>query len=338
MLQGEKLQKAYHDYIVNYSVEANLAPTTVQNKKDTLKRLITFLDGRPFTLKTCREFLSYLYSNGWNSPNSRLDLVRVLRAFVNFLYNYKYIKENFSKELIKPKVPNKEFEYVEPKKVEEIIIAGTEYSVHDNERNRKIKDEMRAALRFILRTGLRINELISLKGSDLNLDDNPATFWVISKGGNRDVLPLPKDMLDELKIRSNNDRLFEVTATTCNLVLQRGAKKLGIKIKITNHTLRHIFATYLDKNKVTPQFTQRLMRHSSIEITNRYYTHLDLQDLSLAVNSAQGVVVNGLTPVQMFDNVEIAVSQTGIKNDNRFNCMIERTQDAKEMVIRISCG
>lgn len=208
MLDQQSLKRAINDYIVNYSAEANLAPSTVLNKKDTLKRLIAFLDGRPFNLNTCREYLAYMYTHGWKTPNSRLDLVRVLRAFVNFLHKYNYIKENFAHKLIKPKVPKREFDYVEPELVEKNILAGTEYSPFDNERNRKIKDEMRVGLRFLLRTGLRINELVTLKGNDLNLYDKPPTFWVISKGGNREILPIPIDMIEELKNRINNTRLF----------------------------------------------------------------------------------------------------------------------------------
>lgn len=83
---------------------------------------------------------------------------------------------------------------------------------------------MREALRFILRTGLRINELLMLKGSDLNLYDNPPTFWVLSKGGNRELLPLPKDMLEELKTRQRMSAFFKLRkkpAMMCYSVVQR---------------------------------------------------------------------------------------------------------------------
>lgn len=323
-LHQESLQNAIHDYLVNYSNEANLAPKTVQNKKDMLKRLVPFLQDRPFTFETCREFIAYMFAHGWNTPNTRLNLVRVMRAFVNFLYKHKYIEENFAQELAKPKVPRKEFDYVDPETVEKIIIAGTEPSPYDNDRNRKIKVEMRACLRFILRTGLRINEAITLKGSDLNLFDNPPTFWVISKGGNREILPLPKDMIDELKTRLDKERVFEVTEKTCNEVLQRGAKALGLPVKLTNHSLRHIFASNLVKNRVPIQMVSRLLRHSSVEITDKTYTHLDVNDLSLILNSNQTVVEKGLTPEQVFMNIEQAIKSTGIDRDNRFTISFKK--------------
>lgn len=323
MLQGQKLQQAYDDYINNYSVEKGLEAKSVQNKKDILKRLIPYLKDKPLILETCRQYSHYMYNRGWDKPNSRVNIIKNLRAFVNFLYKYKYIEENFSQELIKPKIPRREFDYVDPETVEKIIIAGTEVGIGDRPRSKKIKVETRAALRFLLRTGLRITELLTLKGSDLNLYDNPPTFWVLSKGGNREILPLPKDMLEELKDRQKNKRVFEVTKETCNDVLQRGAKALGLPVRLTNHSLRHIFASNLVKNKVPVQMVSRLMRHSSVEITDKTYTHLDVNDLSLILNSNQTIVSNGLTPKQVFENIAQAVKNTGVDRYERFTLKVD---------------
>lgn len=115
MLNQKSLELAIADYLDNYSIEANLSPKTVRNKREILKRLPPFLKDKSFDLNSCREFLAHLYKNGWKTPNSRLDLVRVMRAFVNFLFKHKYIEENFAILLVKPKVPQKEFDYVDPK-------------------------------------------------------------------------------------------------------------------------------------------------------------------------------------------------------------------------------
>lgn len=336
LLQQEFLQKAIDDYIINYSIEAGLMEKTIRNKKEILNRVFKFLDGKPYNFDNVKSFISFMYQNGWTTPNSRRDLVTVLRAFTNFLYKRKYISENFAQDLVRPKVPRKEFDYVDPETVEKIIIAGTEPGKEDNSRNKTIKTEMRQALRFILRTGLRINELISLKGSDLNLYDNPPTFWVLSKGGNRELLPLPKDMLNELEKRFKNERVFCVTEKTCNTVLERGVKILGIPVHLTNHSLRHIFASNLVKNGVPIQMVSRLMRHSSVEITDKTYTHLNVNDLFLIINSKQKIIIEGLSSSQILDNVEYAVKTSGIQNAPRFKVNIERNKIANEMVIKIN--
>lgn len=333
MLRKNLLQKAVDDYLVNYSIEAGLMEKTIRNKRGILNRFLIYLNGREYSQDTVKTFLSHLFSHGWNTPNSRLDLVKVFRAFTNFLYKRKYIKENFAQDLVKPKVPKRDFNYISPETVEKIIEAGTEIGVGDRTRSIYIKSETKAALRFLLRTGLRINELIQLKGTDFNLNDNPPTYFVNSKGGNRELLPLPKDMLEELKIRSERqNRVFEVTKETCNDVLQRGALKLGIKTEISNHSLRHIFASNLVKNKVPIQMVSRLMRHSSVEITDKTYSHLDQNDLSLILNSVQGVVREGLDKNQSFDLIEQSISSTKIILDRRFKLKETR----KENLLTIS--
>jgi integrase/recombinase XerD len=332
MLRKDLLQKAVDDYLVNYSIEAGLMEKTVRNKKGILLRFLKYLDGKPYSQENVKSFLSYLFNNGWNTPNSRLDLVKVFRAFTNFLYKRKYIKENFAQDLVKPRVPKKDFNYISPETVEKIIEAGTEIGTGDRARSIYIKSETKLALRFLLRTGLRINELLQLKGMDLNLYDDPPTYFVNSKGGNRELLPLPKDMLEELLKRSERHRVFEVTKETCNDVLQRGAKKLGIKTEISNHSLRHIFASNLVKNKVPIQMVSRLMRHSSVTITDKTYSHLDATDLALILNN-QRIVTRGLTSKQIFDNIIQALEVTGIRQDNRFNIQIMQSEELLQITL-----
>lgn len=337
-LQGENLKKAINDYVIDYSLEVGMSPRTIQNKKELLNRLLLFLNGRPYTLATARSFAAELFQT-WKTPNSRLDLIRMIRAFTNFLHKRKYISESFANELTKPKVPQKPFDYVAPELVEKLIEAGTNPTPRgvkgDNSRNRAIKNEVRLAMRFALRTGLRISELISLRGDDLNLYDNPVTFWVNSKGGDRDLLPFPKDMIEDFIPRLRCEKLFKITAKTCNVALKRGARKLGVKAKLTCHSLRHIFASNMVKQGVPIQKVQRLMRHSSVEITDKTYTHLNVNDLSLVMNQ-QPIVRNGLDPKQIFESLEQAVKQSGVEDDDRFHLEIQRGTLEFSFVVRLS--
>ena len=86
MLQGQELQNAYNNYIINYSIEKGLEIKSIQNKKNILGKLLPFLNGRPLTFETCREYSFFMYENGWNKPNSRANIIKNLPAFVNFLY------------------------------------------------------------------------------------------------------------------------------------------------------------------------------------------------------------------------------------------------------------
>ena len=189
--------------------------TSVKNKQDVLKKLIPFLDGRPLTFETCREYAFFMYENGWNKPNSRVNIIENLRAFINFFFERGYIQENFSKKLIKPKVVREPLRLPSEVDAEKCILAGTEPGKYDNARNIKIKAETRLCLQFVLRTGLRISEALNLKGSDINPSDDEPSFQVRSKEGKISLLPIPSDMIEEMKKGINRKRVFEAIDKTC---------------------------------------------------------------------------------------------------------------------------
>ncbi len=50
------------------------------------------------------------------------------------------------------------------------------------------------------------------------------------------------------------------------------------------HSLRHTFCTLLARSGVQPQIAQKLMRHSSIDLTMNFYTHILMEDNMSAVS------------------------------------------------------
>lgn len=263
-------------------IERNLSKRTIKNKKYALTRLFLYLGKSPLNINSCRKYTVHLYNREW-SPSSIGAELKMIKAFVNYLEKYKFIEKSWSKEITLPKVKRRSLNIVSARVAEEIIIVGSEPGEHDHRLHQKSKSELRAALRFILRTGLRLSELLSLKYLDLNLKNS--TYNVISKGGNLDILPLPEDMLWEVAKRKQQNRLFKVSPEALNRTLKRGSSKLNISPHLTVHTLRHIFCTSLLKRGVSLQIVSRLMRHSNVGITDKIYSHYLVEDLSIALNS-----------------------------------------------------
>jgi len=331
-LVKEQIERAiFKDYVEEHSAICGLRRETVRGKRDTLKRFVKWLGSKSFNAKSCCEWLKHLSDKGWK-PVSIKHEVRILRATVRFLFSRGFIKENFSSQIPYPKVHKKPLEIVPAELAEKIIIAGTEPGSGDNWINKKRKKEYRTALRFVLRTGLRNRELRDLKGKDINLEEE--TFFVRSKSGNIDVLPIPRDMLGELKKRKDKLQLFEVTAKTLNYSLKRGGKRLGILTKVRTHTLRHIFCTSLLKRGVPIQIVSRLMRHASVALTDSVYSHYQIEDLKLALNSRHPLILEGLDKKSVFKSIQNAIDSTGIKNDKRFE--VEIKNNSKSILIKVS--
>jgi site-specific recombinase XerD len=262
-------------------IERNLSKTTIKNKKYALTRLFHYLEDKPLNISNCRKYTVHLYNQEW-SPSSISAELKMIKAFVNYLERYKYIKHSWAKDIALPKEKRRLFNIVSAKVAENIIIVGSEPGEHDHKLHKESKNEHRAALRFILRTGLRISELLSLKYLDLNLKNS--TYSVLSKGGNIDILPLPEDMLWEVAKRKQQNRLFKVSHEIMNRTLKRGSSKLNISPHLTVHTLRHIFCTSLLKRGVSLQIVSRLMRHSNVGITDKVYSHYLIDDLCKGLN------------------------------------------------------
>lgn len=320
MLQGQKLQQAYEDYIINYSIEKGLEAKSIRNKRDILDKLIPFLNDRPLIFETCREYAFYMYEHGWNKPNSRVNIIKNLRAFVNFLYERGYIDENFSKKLIKPKVIREPLRLSSEADAEKCIIAGTEPGRFDNARNKRIKAETRLCLQFVLRTGLRISEALNLKGIHLSPYDDQPSFQVRSKGGKISLLPIPEDMIEEMKQRVNKIRVFEVTEKTCNKNLKDGMAKLGIPYLLTCHKLRDIYSLSRLRRGNSLQIVSRTLRHSSVAITDKCYSDYVLDDLVEAINDSP-LIKHSLTSEQLV-NKGIEAFRRAVGDDKRIDIKI----------------
>lgn len=319
------LNAAATEYTEVYSLEQNIRPTSAKNRRNGIKRFLTFLGDKPFTIENLRLYVASLHRKKYKTSSVRAAITQV-KALSTFLYKRKYMSENIALELIKPKLHKEPLKLISPELVEKVIIAGTEIGKGDRARSKRIKAETKLALRFILRSGIRVTEALKLKGEDLNLDDEPPTFFVNSKGGDIEKLPLPKDLLGELKSRISRKRLFEFTQETANDVLQRGAIKLGVTEHLHVHLLRHIFATSNLKNGIPLQVVSRLMRHKSVEITDSTYSHYDVSDLAFALNN-QPIIRQGLATDEVLQNIEQAVKRTGIEKDERFQLEIKRDKD-----------
>jgi len=328
---GKKLQEAIDDYVENYSrAELGLSNKTLKNKRNVLKRFQRFAGENPLSPNTIRKYSHHLAEIGLKSSSRRFYL-RAIKAFINFLYKREYISKNFSNEIVTPKVLRKKLDIVPAEVAEKVILTATEPAENSNCVSKQSKHTQRIALRFVLRTGLRASELLKLKREDINPEEG--VFTVQSKGGNIDVLPLPQDMVGELKNLKKGDSLFNIASETLNVALKRGSKELGVKPYLTLHTLRHIFCTTLLKSGVSLQVVSRLMRHSSVKITDSVYSHYNINDLKLALNSRHPLIRKSLSVPDVFSNIERKISNMKLKEDKRFVTNIERS--SSEFTLRV---
>jgi integrase len=159
--------------------------------------------------------------------------------------------------------------------------------------------ERSLAYRVLALTGLRLGELASIRVCDLNLDAPRATLLLQARHAkNRQgaTIVLRADLATELRQwittgEGASDRpLFRVSHSLLH-VFNRDIKFAGIAKRdergrtVCIHSLRHSFATMLNRHGVAPRVAQAAMRHSTISLTMQTYTDPRLLDVAAAVEA-----------------------------------------------------
>ena len=152
----------------------------------------------------------------------------------------------------------------------------------------------KALLETLYATGSRASEVVNLKSADVYLDSGFCKCF--GKGSKQRIVPLGKyavaalrRYLDELR-----PRLVQAAPDSPNVFVSRGgkplaremlwvlvkkyAKRAGLTVKVSPHTLRHSFATHLLAGGADLRTVQELLGHASIR-TTQLYTHVDRERL-----------------------------------------------------------
>lgn len=160
--------------------------------------------------------------------------------------------------------------------------------------------------RFLLQTGLRTGELVGLKWEHVDFKNRVLSIeqsmeyrykvgeWRIgepkSKSGYRKI-PLTEEAVRILKAQKEKNKKIEaipekwseyiflsrkgepVKNSTYDTALFKICDKAGIK-RFSMHVLRHTFATRCIEAGMKPKTLQRILGHSSIQITMNLYVHV----------------------------------------------------------------
>jgi integrase len=139
-----------------------------------------------------------------------------------------------------------------------------------------------------LLAGLRRGDMVNLTWGCVDLEAHCLTIRGGKAKQREDRLPITPELLAELaRVRPRNAMPFSKVfpKPVCNETRKKDFIRAGIELKddagevADLHALRTTFATNLALQGVPPAITQVLMRHTSIELTMRYYTRLKMRDL-----------------------------------------------------------
>ena len=274
--------KRYMRYL---KLERNHFDNTIEAYRHDLLMLLDFLkehDLQPTAVKLedLQQFAVTLHEKGVVAKSQARILCGV-RAFYRFLLLDGYIDADPSELLESPKLPFHIPEYLTLEEVDQLE-ASFDMSKPESQRNRAI-------IEVLFSCGLRVSELVTLKLSDLYLEEK--FVRVIGKGNKERLVPISDKAIHELELwfsdrchldikKGEEDYVFlnrrgsHLTRVMILIMIKRQAEEAGIKKVISPHTLRHSFATALLKGGADLRVIQALLGHEDIG-TTEIYTHID---------------------------------------------------------------
>ncbi len=265
-------------------MERGLSPNTLAAYRADLVALSRWLatQGGSITESNRADLLGFI---AWRvecgaRPRSTARQLSSFRRFYRFLIREGVIKDDPTAQIAMPKIGRSLPKSLSEEEVESLLNAPV---VND-----ALGSRDRTMLEVLYATGLRVSELVSLKATQLNL--NQGVLRVVGKGDRERLIPLGEEAVRWLKefigtargeilLDRHTDYLFPtrrgdfMTRQAFWHIIKRYARKSGIDKELSPHTLRHAFATHLLNHGADLRVVQMLLGHSDLS-TTQIYTHV----------------------------------------------------------------
>jgi integrase/recombinase XerD len=274
------------DSYINYLRDVRrMSPNTVESYARDLAALDAFADKRHTTVEvlTRRDleaFARALMTQGL-APRSVARTIACVRGFYRFLAVERKLDQSPAADLRAPRAWPALPKFLDLDEVDRLLAQP------DVSTPRGLRDK--ALLELLYASGMRVTELLTLKPSDLNLDEGHLTCT--GKGDKQRLVPMGQNAADWLRryIREGRPQLLPARPSAWLFVNARDGGPLsrvgfwkvlkgyglraGISREISPHVLRHSFATHLLERGADLRAIQVMLGHADLS-TTQIYTHV----------------------------------------------------------------
>jgi site-specific recombinase XerD len=258
----------------------NLSAHSIKESGRIILHFLGFLDQKGptvycLTRQDINAYVQYEQDRGLMTTSVATHL-RIVYAFIVFLVGHGVLPNTIMQPKIKIKLPEPLPRAIPAEDVQRLLAAIT--AVRD-----------RALILLLLRTGMRIGELLEVKLSDLNLAERKILIYVGEKNYqgravyyNEDAAQALQNWLTERDTqsgylfpgRAGQGTLSYVTAWSA---MRKALDRAGLSEKgYSLHHLRHTFATDMLNAGMRLEVLQQILGHQEIEMTLRYAKMTDL--------------------------------------------------------------
>lgn len=310
---NQKLNQELSESFLNNMAVDGKSANTIKNYRIDIRNLLEYIGDKSLadvTFKDANAYRSYLLEEKGMKGNSVNRKISSAKAMFSYLEETGDIKENVFGNVknVKVKAEDKHKPRILTKEEVNLLISTIENSsVYNREHSSEfiIKRDL-LLVSLMLRVGLRVTETITLTREQIDFEKN--TMTVGTKSGSRTVPfadVIRKLYFDYIKVKeekfgiTRDDEPILVTVNGNQLcetdTLARIVKYCDIagindpnnpSNRVTNHSLRHSFATLSVNNGSPISTVSKILGHASVDFTYRTYVGQD--------NAAQMEVCNNV--------------------------------------------
>jgi len=248
--------------------------TTVENACTTINSFLTYLYSttqrslKELTRSDLEAFVEHEQDRGLKRSSVRLKL-STLRAFIRFLIEQEDLPPEVLSRTLTIKLPEALPKAIDPTDIKQFLSVVT-----------PVRD--RALFLLLLRSGMRIGELLSTMLTEVNMQDNKILIYQAAKTCTGRVVYFSDDAKRALEawLEERNpdaEYLFhsysmrQLTYGGARAIFVKYLKKAGLSHKgYTIHCLRHTCASELLNAGMRLECLQKLLGHTNADVTRRY--------------------------------------------------------------------
>lgn len=266
--------KEYFENYLRHKWRANHKPKTIESSFTSIMFFLQFykasgkIDITQLKRSDLEAFVEHEQERGMHVSTVKTRTASIV-AFLHFLMEQDVLSPSLLRKPIRLKLPEALPRAMNPKDVKKLI------EVTDDVRDR-------ALILLLLRTGMRIGEVLGLTVNDVDLKEKTVRLMEGEKNNMGRVVYLSNDALFALKrwlaIRNKEERYIfcghrhaPICYSSARSRFMRYLKKARLDHKgYTVHCCRHTFASELLNAGMRLEVLQQLLGHQDIEVTRRY--------------------------------------------------------------------
>jgi integrase/recombinase XerD len=269
------LGKSYVEQYLRHKYRRNCKANTLRQAATSLEQFLSFFANRgnrvleQLSREDIEAFVEALQDRGLK-PTTVNTRLRNVYAFVRYLIiEYRSFDWGLMERKVKLKLPDRLPRAIDPQHLDQLLAAI------DNCRDR-------ALILLLLRTGMRIGELLKCQLEDIDLCEQKILIYQSDKTSVGRTVYYSADaqqaLLAWLRLRDphkqplfygHQDKPLSYEAARC--IFKKCLLKAGLQYSSYSlHCLRHTFATDLLNATMPLECLRELLGHCSMEITRRY--------------------------------------------------------------------